>query len=197
MEASGGPRELKEGGEQWSSRGADFGVKIPGASEGLWDWIAPSLLADSVDARIASALPVMLVLPEYVFSDSGDEADKSFDDSGVWREEDEFLCKFCAVCPTCMLGSDSYTSCKPKLCVSSLSWSSLGRWKVASSLRSASEEKRKEASASPSAKASSKSARFSGGSNIWPQRVAVQHDSRDSTRARRPSVLALHRRRDT
>lgn len=123
---------------------------------------------------MASALPVMLVLPEYtssVFSDSADDADKSFDDSGVWCVEDEFLCRFCAVCPTCMLGSDSYISCRPELlCVSSLSWSSLGRWKLASSSRRASEEKRKEASASASAKASSKSARFNGGGglgSIW------------------------------
>lgn len=50
MEASGGPRELKEDGEQCSGRGADFGFKIPGVSEGLWDWIASSLMAKSVDA---------------------------------------------------------------------------------------------------------------------------------------------------
>ncbi len=81
MEVSGGPSELKEGGERRSGKGSDFGVNmpgVPGGARGAMAYTAPSLMAESVDALMASALPVTLVLPEYtssVFSSSARETD--------------------------------------------------------------------------------------------------------------------------
>lgn len=82
MEVSGGPNELKEVGERRSGKGADFGPGVSGGARVEMAHTAPSLMTESVDALMASVLPVTLVLPEYASSMFSSSA-REIDDCGV------------------------------------------------------------------------------------------------------------------